>query len=114
MSELDRAPDEVETRVAFETMKLLLQVAWADHGIAIEEARTVLTLGKERGLSDAQMDELAACLAGKRRLPAPDMGILRLHRDEVLSLVMQLLAADRDVAEEEAAIVDEVRAILGA
>jgi uncharacterized tellurite resistance protein B-like protein len=105
--------DETARRVGFEAMKLLLQVAWADHGIAIEEARTVLTLAKDRCLSDDQMDELAACLAGKRRLPPPDMGLLRWHRDEVLALVMQLLAADRSIAEEEEAIVDEIRALLG-
>lgn len=59
---------------AFELMKLLLQVAWADDDIASEEAEALRAFAKKNQLSADHFTLISACLAGKAPLPHPTSG----------------------------------------
>ncbi len=97
---------------AFEVIKLLLQVAWADHEVAPEEADALRDLAKSSQVSEADVATLEACLAGQERLPIPNLGMLREQRIEVLRMVRQFLKADARVHEEEEALLEELTAAL--
>jgi uncharacterized tellurite resistance protein B-like protein len=93
---------------AFEVVKLLLQVAWADHELAGEEAQALRDFAEQSGVSEADRATLEACLAGTERLPMPNLGLLKEQRIEVLRAVRQLLKSDSRIHEEEAKLLDEL------
>jgi uncharacterized tellurite resistance protein B-like protein len=97
---------------AYEVIKLLLQVAWADHEVAPEEAQALRDLAKNSQVSDADQATLEGCLAGTERLPLPNLGLLREQRIEVLRMARQFLKADARVHEEEEALLEELTAVL--
>jgi len=96
---------------AFELMKLLLQVAWADDEIAPEEADALLAFGK-RKLTPSQLQTIAACLAGKAPLPPPNFSLLKARRVEVLGAVKNLLTSDLRIASGEEAILAQISTLL--
>ncbi len=102
----------MDPATGIETLKLLLQVAWADDEIEPAEARAILDLGVKLGLGRGDLERVAAFLRGEAKLPPPDLGLLRLHREEVLAEVCAVLGADRRFAEEEEQILDELRELL--
>ncbi len=102
----------VDPGFAFEVIKLLLQVAWADHEVAPEEAQALRDFAKSSAVSDADYATLEACLAGSERLPLPNLGMLREQRIDVLRTVRQFLKADPRVHEEEEALLEELTAVL--
>ncbi|HEX3776363.1 MAG TPA: hypothetical protein VHV51_17945 [Polyangiaceae bacterium] len=104
------APHTVE--FAFELLKLLLQVAWADDEVATEEAETLLAYGRKCMLAQEQLDLLAACLAGRSPLPPPNLGFLKERRLDVLRAVKELLTSDLTIAEEEEAILEQISTLL--
>jgi len=97
---------------AFELMKLLLQVAWADDDVAHEEADGLLAFGKKNQLSDEHLAVITACLAGKSPLPPPNLGFLKSRRVDVLRAVKDLLTSDLHVASAEEAILTQISALL--
>ncbi len=97
---------------AFELVKLLLQVAWADDDVAPEEAEALLAYARKSQLSEDQLELLAACLAGRAPLPPPNLGFLKERRLDALRAVKELLLSDLHVATEEEQILTQISALL--
>ena len=97
---------------AFELLKLLLQVAWADDEVAPAEADALLAYGRKSLLSQDKLDLLGQCLAGRAPLPPPNLGFLKERRLDVMRAVKELLMSDLNVAEEEEAILGQISALL--
>jgi len=95
-----------------EVLKLLLQVAWADHEIQDGEAQTIRDFARRYHLSDDELATLERYLTGAERLPAPDLGVLRERRDDVLVAVKTLLLSDLQVVAEEREILAEIEQLL--
>ena len=110
MSTLPNAAADAE--FAFELVKLLLQVAWADDDVALAEAEALLAYGRKSRLTAAELELLANCLAGRQPLPPPNLGLLKARRTETMRAVKELLVSDRHVAAEEEAILQQVSALL--
>ena len=94
-------------------MKLLVQVAWADHDVAPAEAEALLAYARKSGLSASQLSELADMLGGRVPLVPPNLGLLKQHRTEVLRAVKQLVLSDLEVADEEEDVLSQIAALLG-
>ena len=99
-------------QLAFELVKLLLQVAWADDDVAPAEAAALLGYARKNDLSQDKLDLLDACLAGQAPLPPPNLGFLKEHRLDVMRAVKGLLTSDLHVAAEEEAILGQISALL--
>jgi uncharacterized tellurite resistance protein B-like protein len=97
---------------AFELLKLLLQVAWADDDVAPEEAEALLAFGRKSLLSEDKLQLLAQCLAGRTPLPPPNLGFLKERRLDVMRAVKELLLSDLTVAQEEEAILEQISSLL--
>jgi hypothetical protein len=96
-----------------EIVKLLMQVAWADGEVAYQEMRHVLGWARDADLSEAQLSTIEACLRGDSKLPPPDLGLLRAHRDEALKAVEALIGSDEIVVEDEQDALAQIRELLG-
>jgi uncharacterized tellurite resistance protein B-like protein len=101
-----------DPKFAFEVVKLLLQVAWADHEVAPEEAQAVRDYATAAGVGAAELALLEACLAGTERLPPPNLALLRERRVEVLRAVRLVLKSDSRIHAEEEALLDEIMQVL--
>ena len=64
-------------------------------------------------LSDEAIAVLRSCLEGGTKLPAPDLGFLREHRDVALAAAKQLITSDRRVEDEEREIFAQLKELLG-
>ena len=107
-------PPSVPTKVfAAELVKLLLQVAWADHDVAAAEAEALLSFARRSGLAAAQLQELSEMLAGRTPLAPPNLGLLKERRTEVLRAVKELLLSDLEISGEEEEILDQIATLLG-
>jgi uncharacterized tellurite resistance protein B-like protein len=98
---------------AIELVRLLLQVAWADHDVAPAEAEALMGFARRNGLNEAELNELSAMLSGRAPLVAPNLGLLKARRTEVLQAVKQLLLVDLEIAEEEEELLEQIAALLG-
>jgi uncharacterized tellurite resistance protein B-like protein len=98
---------------ASELVKLLVQVAWADHDVAPAEAETLVAFARRSGLKEAELISLQAMLTGRAPLVPPNLGLLKERRTEVLRAVKELLLSDIEVAEEEEEILSQISALLG-
>ena len=103
------APGE---QFAFELLKLLLQVAWADDDVAPAEADALLAYARTSLLSADKLELLGQCLAGRAPLPPPNLGFLKERRLDVMRAVKELLMSDLNVAEEEEAILGQISTLL--
>lgn len=99
-------------RLAYEIVKLMLQVAWADHEIETEEIQHVLSFAEKHEISQNDLQLVQDCLAGNEQLPPPDFSLLRAHTEEVLKHVQELIIADDVIAEGENEVLEEVKALL--
>jgi len=97
---------------AAELVKLLVQVAWADHDVAGAEAETLLTFARKSGLSDAELTHLSEMLAGRAPLAPPNLSLLKPRRTEVLRAVKDVLLSDLELAEEEEELLGQISALL--
>jgi uncharacterized tellurite resistance protein B-like protein len=97
---------------ASELVKLLVQVAWADHDVAPAEAQTLVAYARRSGLPQRELDQLAAMLSGRAALVPPNLGLLKQRRTEVLRAVKELLLSDLELAEEEEEILSQLGALL--
>jgi uncharacterized tellurite resistance protein B-like protein len=101
-----------DSQFAFELLKLLLQVAWADDEVAPAEADALLAYGRTSLLSQDKLELLAQCLAGRAPLPPPNLGFLKDRRLDVMRAVKELLLSDLSVAAEEEAILEQISTLL--
>ena len=97
---------------ASELVKLLVQVAWADHDVAPAEAQALVGYARRSGLSEAELTNLSNMLSGRAPLSPPNLGLLKERRTEVLRAVKELLLSDLEVAEEEEEILEQIAALL--
>lgn len=98
---------------ALELVKLLVQVAFADHEVAPAEAEALLRFGRTNGLADEELAKLSDMLSGRTPLAAPNLGLLKQRRTEVLRAVKDLLLSDLSVADEEEEVLSQIAALLG-
>jgi uncharacterized tellurite resistance protein B-like protein len=98
---------------ALELVRLLLQVAWADHDVAPAETEALLAFGRRSGLSQNELEELADMLAGRAPLVPPNLSVLKTRRAEVLRAVNELILKDVKVADEENELLTQIAALLG-
>jgi uncharacterized tellurite resistance protein B-like protein len=98
---------------ASELVKLLLQVAWADHEVAPAEAAALLSFARRSSLPEQELSELQAMLTGRAPLAPPNLGLLKQRRTEVLRAVKELLLSDLAVVDEEEDILSQIAALLG-
>lgn len=98
---------------ALELVKLLVQVAWADHDVAPAEAEALLAFGRRSGLAEEELQGLSDMLRGRAPLVPPNLGVLKERRTEVLRAVKELLLSDLEIADEEEAVLEQIAALLG-
>jgi uncharacterized tellurite resistance protein B-like protein len=101
-----------DAQFAFELLKLLLQVAWADDDVAAQEAEALMAFARKQRLSQDKLELLAECLAGRAPLPPPNLGFLKPRRLDVMRAVKELLVSDLRVGEEEEAILEQISSLL--
>lgn len=95
-----------------EMLKLLLQVAWADHEMQPEEATVLRQIARRYKLSDDELAQFERYLDGSEPLPAPNLGVLRPRKQEVLIAVQTLLLSDLQVVAEERELLAELEELL--
>ncbi len=94
-----------------ELIKLLLQIVTADD--VVSDAERVALDGAARRLGGpAALDVVRRALDDKQPLPAPNMGMLRQHRTEVLVEVARVGAAD-GIHSDELDLVKLISEMLG-
>lgn len=98
--------------VPVEVVKLTLQLAQADHLLAPAEAERVRQMARVLGIGADGLAALEQWLSGAARLPAPNLGLLRAHREQALRACAQVAAADGAVTAEEHDMLGEVAALL--
>lgn len=101
-------------QIDLETLKLLIQVAWADHEVAAQEADYILFLAKQMQARDDEIKSLRQALSDEGRLPAPNLDMLRGHYVHVMRSIDQLISIDNQIVDDERAVRDAVAHILTA
>lgn len=99
--------------VNVETLKLLLQVAWANDTLAPAERATIAVLGPQWGVADETMGFLLKHLDLGKPLPQPNLGLLRQHRDVVIAAAEWFVSVDGVIDDEEKDFLVTVRELLG-
>lgn len=107
-----RGPAYLEEPVAFELLKLLVQVAWADHKLHRDEIETMLHLADALLPSDERLAEVEAWLEGREPLPAPNLAVLREHPEDVLLEVKRVLLSDGEIPPEERTMYTKLERLL--
>jgi len=95
-----------------EVLKLLLQLAWSDDSIALEEVNFILGAAHSWGVPEKEVTEIKRYLEEYESVPAPDMALLRGRPDDVLEAARALIASDGHVAASETELLEELRVIL--
>jgi uncharacterized tellurite resistance protein B-like protein len=95
-----------------EVLKLLLQLAWSDDTIALEEVNLILGAAHTWGVPEKEVTELRRYLEEYESVPAPDMALLRSRPDDVLEAARALIASDGRVHASEQEMLEELRVIL--
>jgi hypothetical protein len=103
-----------DAEVGIETLKLLVQVAWADHEVSDAEIDYVLGMAGQVGASEQDTEMLRQSLRDEGCLPAPNLGLLRKYRDDVLAAVDTLIGIDDQIVEDEVSTREEIATLLGA
>lgn len=99
--------------VNLETLKLLLQVAWADDVLDPKERETVASLGLKWGIAGDVMESLLKYLDLGKPLPQPNLGLLRQHRAEVVAAAEWFIGVDGVIEASEKDFVVTVKELLG-
>ncbi len=101
--------------VAFntETLKLLLQVAWANDELDPKERAFLVKLAKAWKVPDATLEVLLVHLDEGKPLPQPNLGMLRTQPARVLRAAEAMVGADGVVDVEEQAFMEELKTLLG-
>ena len=96
-----------------ETLKLLLQVAWADDTLDPKEREAIAKLGPEWGVPEETMTLLLKHLDTGKPLPQPNMNLLRQHRGIVLAAAEWFVNVDGAVDDTEKEFLNTVSEMLG-
>lgn len=99
--------------VNVETLKLLLQTAWANDVLDPKERDAVVRLGAHWNVPEDTMAELLKHLDLGKPLPQPNLALLRAHRDSVLQAAEWFIGVDGVVDEQEREFVNTVAELLG-
>jgi hypothetical protein len=99
--------------VNVETLKLLLQTAWADDTLDPKERAQVAALGPAWGVPADVMEVLLRHLDTGKPLPQPNLGLLRQHRDVVLAAAEWFIGVDGVIEESEKEFIATVSELLG-
>jgi len=99
--------------VNVETLKLLLQVAWADDTLDPKERAQVAALGPQWGVPPEVMEVLLKHLDMGKPLPQPNLGLLRQHRAVVLAAAEWFVGVDGVIEESEKEFLKTVEELLG-
>lgn len=102
------AEDDFNTEV----LKLMLQLAWSDGQVDLQEMGTILGAARSWGVPEREVATLKEGLEGKAPPPAPDMALLRDRADEVLEAARALISCDGRLQAAETEMLEEVRIIL--
>lgn len=97
-----------------EVLKLMLQLAWSDGQIDVQEVGTILGAARSWGVPEPEVAALKKALEGGVPLPAPDLGLLRGRPDEVFEAARALIASDGKLQAAEQEMLEELRLILDA
>jgi uncharacterized tellurite resistance protein B-like protein len=107
------APSQPSAKAfASELVKLLVQVAWADHDVAPAEIEALTKFARQNGLEGPELASLRDMLTGRAPLVPPNLGLLKAKRTEVLRAVKELLLSDLQVDEAEEEILSQIAALL--
>jgi hypothetical protein len=101
-----------QERLNLEILKLLMQVAWADHDLSDDEVGHLVEVARVGGLGEKAVSTVEALLRGDGRLPPPDLGFLRKHPDVALAAAERMIRADDEVSADEEALVEQIRQLL--
>lgn len=99
--------------VNVETLKLLLQVAWADDTLDPKERAAVASLGPKWGVPEETLAMLLMRLDTGKPLPQPNLGLLRQHRAVVLAAAEWFVGVDGVIDETEKEFLVTVGELLG-
>lgn len=106
-----KKPSELP-EVNVETMKLLLQVAWADDTLEKSERDTIAALGPKWGIPTDLMEHLLKHLDMGKPLPQPNLGLLRQHRDVVMAAAEWFVGVDGVIDDTEKEFLVTVQSLL--
>ncbi|MFL5354249.1 TerB family tellurite resistance protein [Archangium sp.] len=104
------AEDDFNTEV----LKLMLQLAWSDGQVDLQEVGTILGAARSWGVPEQEVAALKEALDGKAEPPAPDLALLRDRSQEVLEAARALIASDGRLRDAEMEMLEELRVILSA
>ncbi len=107
------APRPTDPALAFEVVKLLLQVVWGDGDLSPRERVAVRRTARTLKLREPQLAQVDRWLARQDPLPPPDLTMLRPRAGDVLRLVRAVAAID-GVSADEAEMVQQIREALAA
>ena len=103
-----------DDRFNLELLGLLLHLAWADGAVAPQEVDMIFGLGRSWLVPGPELRRLHASLEAGERPPEPDYPLLRTRAEEALEAASALVLTDGRVHPAEAALLERVRAALGA
>lgn len=96
-----------------EILKLLLQVAFADHKIEESEVSYIMEYAARNEISEFETSVIKQFLTDKgTSLPPPNFALLREHKEKVMGEVRRLVRADRNICENEREVFDEIEDLL--
>lgn len=95
-----------------ETLKLLVQLAWADHEVSDKETVYILELAMKFEANKSELAELSAALQEGGKLPMPNLGLLRGHKEQVMTSIDEIIAIDDRIVEDERELRDMVADML--
>ncbi|MHB8873145.1 MAG: TerB family tellurite resistance protein [Myxococcaceae bacterium] len=107
------ATPPTEDQFNVEVLKLLLQVAWADDEVAERERLLILGAARSWNVDEKTLAFLLDRLDKGHPLPSPNMAMLKARADEALEAARALVAADGEVREDEKAMLEQLREMLG-
>jgi hypothetical protein len=107
------AKPTAEDQFNVEVLKLMLQLAWSDGQLDVQEVGTILGAARSWEVPESEVAALKKTLESNGSPPAPDLALLRGRTDEVLEAVRALILSDGKLADSEKEMLEELRIILG-
>jgi hypothetical protein len=99
-------------QVNVETLKLLLQTAWADDTLDPKEREAVAALCERWAVPEEVSRTLLERLDLGKPLPPPNLELLRAHRDVVLAAAEWFIGVDGVIDEQEKDFIATVSELL--
>ena len=108
------AKSTAEDQFNVEVLKLMLQLAWSDGQVDVQEMGTILGAARSWEVPESEVAVLRKLLENDGPPPAPDLALLRGRSAEVLEAARALIASDGKLQAAEEEMLAELRIILGA